>query len=140
MTFKRKVLLFAAIILGYSIIVLSLSKVFLYDYSKFGLGSFFIYMVAGYVGAYRKGFWFGVLLAAITGFIDSTVGWYMTQLINPFYAGIVLPPLSIKVALDVVLSITGCAALMGLIGASACKIFRRTKPLIPNNSFNPTPR
>jgi hypothetical protein len=136
MSFKRKTLLFAAIILGYSIAVLFLSKVFLYDYSKFGLGSFLIYIVAGYVGAYRRGFWFGVLLATITGFIDSTVGWYITQFIKPHYVGPALPPLSAKIILNVVLSITGCAALMGLIGAIVCKIFRRTKPLMPNNSFN----
>jgi uncharacterized protein YqgC (DUF456 family) len=84
MTFKSKVLVTAFVIVGFDAVASFLSKRFQFDYTILVWASFLIYAAAGYWGAHRRGFLFGVLLGALAGLVDSTIGWFVSMSIGPF--------------------------------------------------------
>jgi hypothetical protein len=96
------------------------------DYANFALVSFLIYFIAGYWGAYHRGVVCGVFLAAWGGVIDSTIGWFVSRMIGPFFRSPVhhLTPIIIASAIFLVIAI---AAIFGAIGAGVCKILGQTE-------------
>jgi hypothetical protein len=52
-------------ILGFDALASVISRMFLFEYTKFVVGSLLIYVAAGFFGAFRRGFVYGVLLGGI---------------------------------------------------------------------------
>lgn len=128
MTFKGKILIIILVIVGFDALVSVLSKLFQFDYTNLVWASFLIYLAAGYWGAHRRGFLFGMLLSALAGLADSTIGWFISMSIRPFTrTGI--PPITPSLILIVLISVTAIGIVFGLVGAGLCTIFGQAKPV-----------
>jgi hypothetical protein len=127
MTFKIKILISILAIIGFDAIASLTSRVFQFDYTNLVWVSLVIYLAAGYWGAHRRGFLFGLLLASLAGLADSTIGWWLSTWIRPF-SRTGIPPLGLSLQLIVVITVTALGFVFGLAGAGVCKILGQAKP------------
>lgn len=103
---------FAAIL--FDILAAFASLNFNINYVWFSFGSFLIYTIVGFFGAKYNGVGIAILLAGFAGFIDSTLGWYISWIIGPGKSEIELNFLSIFIT---IILVTITASLFGLIGS-----------------------
>jgi hypothetical protein len=125
MTFKGKILVAILVVVGFDAVASLLSRLFQFDYTNLVWLSLLIYVAAGYWGAHRRGFFFGLLLGLLAGFIDSTIGWLISTLIRPW--GTELPSVSVSLGLIVVPVVTALGFVFGFVGAGLCRIFRQAR-------------
>jgi len=129
MAFKTKIWLTILVVFGFDAIASIFSKGFQFDYTRLRWVSFAIYLVAGYWGAQHRGFTYGIALSSLAGFVDSTIGWFVSRMIGPFTLTRI-PSLSPVLVILVIVTVTASAFFFGLIGAGLCKIFGRTKSAV----------
>src|SRR5262249_21421925 len=129
MAFKTKIWLTILVVFGFDAIASILSKGFQFDYTRLRWVSFAIYLAAGYWGAHHRGFTFGMALGGLAGFVDSTIGWFVSRMIGPFIPTRI-PSLSPVVVVLVIFTVTANAFFFGLIGAGLCKIFGQTRSTV----------
>ena len=128
MAFRRKIPITIFIVVGFDAIASVLSRSFQFDYTRLIWVSLLIYFAVGYWGAHRRGVRYGMLLGALAGLADSTIGWAISRMIGPFIET-ATPPLDPTVILTVVVTVTMTGFVLGLIGAGLCKVFGQTKLL-----------
>jgi hypothetical protein len=126
MSFKNKILIAALLVVGFDAAASLFSRRFHFEYTRFMWVSFLIYVLVGYWGAYRRGFVYGMLLGTLAGFVEATIGWYVSRMIGPFVQADI-PVLSPLLVATVIIIVTGTAFLFGSIGAVLCSAFGRTK-------------
>lgn len=126
MTFRKKILVIIAVVVSFDIVASLASRLLQFDYTNLILVSLAIYLAAGYWGAHKRGFLFGLLLGALAGLTDATIGWWVSTLIHPF-SRIGIPPLELSLQLFILLVVTPLAFGFGFIGAGICKILGQTK-------------
>jgi hypothetical protein len=129
MAFKTKIWLTILVVFGFDAIASILSKGFQFDYTRLRWVSFAIYLAAGYWGAHHRGFTYGMALGSLAGFVDSTIGWFVSRMIGPFTLTRI-PSLSPVVVVLVIVTVTVSAFVFGLIGAGLCKIFGQTRSTV----------
>jgi hypothetical protein len=127
MSFKDKIMVTSAVTVGFDAVASLASRVFQFDYTNLIWISLVIYVAVGYWGAHRRGFLFGLLLGALAGLADSTIGWWISTWIRPF-SRTGIPPLGLSLQLIVLTSVTALGFVFGLIGAGLCKVLRQSKP------------
>jgi hypothetical protein len=127
MTFGRKILITIFAVAGFYAGASVLSRSFRYDYSGLISTSFIIYLAAGYLGGRRRGIKCGMLLGSMAGFIDSTVGWFISRMIGPF-AEMTIPTPDLAAIEMVVFTTTAMGFVFGMIGAGIWKAFYRGAP------------
>lgn len=127
MAFTTKILITILAIVGFDAIASVASKVFQFDYTNLVWVSLVIYVAAGYWGAHRRGFIFGLLLGSVAGLADSTIGWWVSTLIRPF-STTEIPPFSLSLQLIILITVTALGFLFGIAGAGFCKILGQAKP------------
>lgn len=128
MTFKGKTLVVILVIVGFDAVASLLSKLFQFDYTNLVWASLLIYVAAGYWGAHRRGFFFGLLLGLLAGLIDATLGWFISTAIRPF-STTEIPPVGFSLWLIVLPVVTALGFVFGLVGAGLCKIFGQARPV-----------
>jgi hypothetical protein len=128
MSFSRKILIMTIAVAGFDAGASVLSRNFRYEYSGLIWTSFLIYLAAGYLGGRRRGIKCGMLLGSMAGFIDSTIGWFISRMIGPF-TEMTIPPLSLPMIVMVVFTTTTIGFVFGLIGACLWKAFGRHNPV-----------
>jgi hypothetical protein len=126
MTFKGKILVTIAVIVGFDAVASLASRILQFDYTNLVWVSLVIYLAAGYWGAHRRGFLFGLLLGSLAGLADSTIGWWLSTWIRPF-SRTGIPPLGLSLQLIVLITVTALGFVFGLVGAGLCKIFGQSK-------------
>ena len=126
MTFKSKLLVTVLVVAVFDAGASLLSRLLQFDYTSLTYVSLSIYVLAGYWGAHRRGFVFGVLLGGLAGLSDATIGWCVSTWIRPF-SRITIPPVNSLLVLIVLPTVTTLGILFGLIGAALCKLFGQTK-------------
>ncbi|MDQ3209465.1 MAG: hypothetical protein M3Q37_12785 [Gemmatimonadota bacterium] len=111
------VLAAAALLIGVDVVGALAGKPLGFPYSPLGVVSLLVYVVVGFVGAWRASFAAGLLAATIVGFLDATVGPLAAWLAGPGSLGqAVTEPRVFAYAITVG---TGTAAVAGLVGAAA---------------------
>lgn len=126
MTFKSKILVTIVVIVGFDAVASLASRILQFDYANLVWVSLVIYLAAGYWGAHRRGFLFGLLLGSLAGLADSTIGWWVSTWIRPF-SRTGIPPLGLSLQLIVLITVTALGFVFGLVGAGFCKIFVQSK-------------
>jgi len=126
MTFKKKILVTTAVVVGFDIVASLGSRLLQFDYTNFILVSLSIYLSAGYWGAHKQGFLFGPLLGALAGLTDATMGWWVSTLIRPF-SSTGIPPLGLLLQFINLIIVIPIALGFGVVGAGICKILGQTK-------------
>lgn len=126
MTFKSKILVTIVVIVGFDAVASWASRVLQFDYTNLVWVSLVIYLAAGYWGAHRRGFLFGLLLGSLAGLADSTIGWWVSTSIRPF-SRTEIPPLDLSLQLIVLITVSALGFVFGLAGAGLCKIFGQAK-------------
>jgi hypothetical protein len=126
MAFKNKLLFAALLVVGFDAVASLFSRSSHFEYTRFVWVSFLIYVLVGYWGAYRTGFVYGMLLGMFAGFIEATIGWYVSRMIGPFVQNDIpaLNPLIVAVAIVIA---TATAFLFGSVGAGLCTILGQSK-------------
>ena len=127
MTFRTKLLITVIAVIVFDAMQSLVSRVFLVDYVNLGWGSYVVYFAAGYWGAHRQSFKWGVLLATLAGVTDATIGWFILLVIPPFTRIGVPPfhPVLLAIANGLIIA---RALVSGLIGAGFCALIRHTRP------------
>jgi hypothetical protein len=126
MSFKVKILITCCGIVAFDAVASVLSRIFQLQYTKFAVGSLLIYVVAGFLGAFRRGFFYGLLLGAIAGFTGSTVGWLVSQKIGPFMEP-PMPSLDAGLIAITVVIVTLLAVAVSSVGAVLCTLVKQTR-------------
>jgi len=126
MPFKAKILLTVLAIVAFDATASSVSRILQFDYTRFVWLSFLLYVLIGYWGAYHRGFVYGVLLGTFAGLADSTLGWFVSNMIRPFVRT-PIPSLRPSAVAIVVVIVTATAFLFGSVGAAICKLFGQTR-------------
>ena len=126
MAFKNKILITIAVVVGFDVIASLASRLLQFEYMSLILVSLAIYLAAGYWGAHKQGFFFGLLLAALAGLTDSTIGWWVSTLIRP-YSAMGIPALALSLQLIILVIVTPLALGIGFVGAGICTIVGQTK-------------
>jgi len=126
MSFKTKVLIIFLVVIAFDAIASLLSRLLQFDYTNFVWMSFVIYVAVGFWGAFRQGFVYGMLLGAIAGLTDSTVGWFISRMIGPFIQP-KMPPLNPIVIGITIVFVTLLALAIGSVGAVLCKVTGQTR-------------
>src|ERR1700730_1963193 len=121
MTFKKKILVIIAVVVGFDVVASAASRLLQFDYTNLILVSLAIYLAAGYWGAHKQGFLFGLLLGALAGVTDATIGWWVSTLIHPF-SRMRIPPLELSLQFIILVVVTALAFGLGFVGAAICKI------------------
>jgi len=129
MTFKGKVLVTILMIIGFDVIASLASRFLQFDYTYLVWVSLVIYLTAGYWGAHRRGFLFGLMLGSLAGLADSTIGWWVSTSIRPF-SSTEIPPLDSSLQLIVLITVTILGFGFGFVGAGLCKVFGQAKRVL----------
>jgi len=111
---------------GFDAVTSLLSRSLQFDYTNFLWVSFVIYVAVGFWGALHQGFVYGTLLGGIAGLSDSTIGWFVSQVIGPFIQPKLPSPNLIVIGLTIVF-VTLVALAFASIGALVCKLTGRTR-------------
>jgi hypothetical protein len=133
MTFKVKILVTILVVVGFDAVGSLLSKLLQFNYTDLVWASLLIYVASGFWGARRRGFTFGILLGAIAGLVDSTIGWFVSTWIKPF-SRTGIPPISTELMLIILITVTVTGLIFGLVGAGLCTILGQARPVDPNKS------
>jgi hypothetical protein len=120
----RVALLSATTVLIFDAVAATASRVFGFPYTSVVLGSYLIYLGAGYFGARAgRGVGAGILTAAAAGLADSTLGWLLSAVIGPGR-----PPAELAVnpgaVAAVVVLVPMLAGAIGLPGALVAHVTR----------------
>jgi hypothetical protein len=126
MSFTTKVFFACLIVIGFDALASFVSRMLELEYVYFILVSLLIYFAVGFWGAFRQGFAYGILLAAIAGLADSTVGWFVSRMIGPYIQPKVPQPNFMLVAVTVI-TVTTLALALGSVGAVLCKLTGQTR-------------
>jgi hypothetical protein len=126
MSFKTKILITCFGVIVFDAVASLWSRVFHFEYTRFVVVSLLIYVGAGFFGAFRRGFFYGVLLGGITGFAGATGGWSISQQIGPFTQW-PMPPLGVGFIAITIVIVTIVAVLFSTVGALFCTILRQTR-------------
>jgi len=126
MSFKTKIIATVFGIAAFDAVASFLSRMLQFEYTKLMWVSFLIYVVVGYWGAHRRGFVYGMFLATLAGFSDSTIGWFISRMIGPFLQNPVQSFGPVLVLLTVFIVIT-LAFVFGSFGAVLCKLLGQTR-------------
>ena len=100
--------------------VLSLSTGLTYGW--FSIGSSALYLIFGYLAARRSKWFFGGLVGAFLGLVDSTLGWTISWTIGPGKPDIEMNIVLLAVTVVFVMIV---AAVLGLIGGLGSLIKKR---------------
>src|SRR5712691_6326933 len=126
MSFKAKILLTVSAIVGLDAVASFVSRMTKFEYTRLMWVSFLIYVLVGYWGAYRRGFVYGMVLGALAGLTDSTMGWFVSRMIGPFLQTPV-PSLGPVLVAIVIIIVTASAFVFGSVGAGLCKLVGQTR-------------
>jgi len=121
------VLAAATLLVGVDVVGALAGKPLGFPYSPLGVVSLLVYVLVGFVGAWRASFAAGVLAAAIVGFLDATAGPLAAWLAGPGSLGqAITEPRVFAYAIAVG---TGTAAVAGLVGAATGSWLERRRSL-----------
>jgi hypothetical protein len=101
-----------------------LSKQLNFNYAYLFFVPFFIYTIWGIWGTRAINLKNGVLIAACTGFFDSTIGWEISMLLHANTGNIKNDP-TVQIWIITIIFLTGIAALCGLIGGVIASAFKK---------------
>jgi hypothetical protein len=127
MSLSHKLLITIIAVAGFYAVASILSTNFRYEYSRLIWTSFIIYLAAGYFGGRRSGIKCGMLLGSMAGFIDSTIGWFVSRMVGPF-TEMTISRLSLPTIVMVVFTTTTIGFVFGMIGACLWKALWQSKP------------
>jgi hypothetical protein len=117
----------AALLVGIDVIGALAGKPLGFPYSPLGVVSLLVYVLVGFVGAWRASFAAGVVAAACVGFLDATVGPLASWLAGPGSLDQAFTePRIFAYAITVG---TGTALVAGLVGAAAGAWLERRRSL-----------
>ena len=91
-------------------------------YGWFSIGSSVLYVLFGYLAARRSTWFFGGLVGAFLGLVDSTLGWIISWTIGPGKPDIEMDPVLIAATVVFVMIV---AAILGLIGGLGTLLKKR---------------
>lgn len=117
----RLALVGAAIVLAFDTVAAVLSRAIGIEYGWFSLGSFSIYVLFGYLVARKSKWFYGGIVGAFLGLVESTIGWMISWYIGPGRLTAEID--SFLIAVTIIL-VVGVAAVLGLIGG-ATSLFKR---------------
>jgi hypothetical protein len=121
------VLAAAALLVAVDVVGALAGKPLGFPYSPLGVVSLLVYVLVGFVGAWRASFAAGVVGAAAVGFLDATVGPLTAWLAGPGSLGqVITEPRIFAYAIAVG---TATAAVAGLIGAVTGSWLERRRSL-----------
>ena len=121
------VLAAAALLVGVDVVGALAGKPLGFPYSPLGVVSLLVYILVGFIGAWRSSLPAGVVAAAIVGFLDATVGPLAAWLAGPGSLGqAITEPRIFAYAVAVG---TGTAAVAGLVGAATGSWLERRRSL-----------
>jgi hypothetical protein len=121
------VLAAAALLVAVDVVGALAGKPLGFPYSPLGVVSLLVYVLVGFVGAWRASFAAGVVAAAAVGFLDATVGPLTAWLAGPGSLGqVITEPRIFAYAIAVG---TATAAVAGLIGAVTGSWLERRRSL-----------
>lgn len=124
----RVALLSAASVLIFDAVAATASRVFGFPYAIAVLGSYLIYLGAGYFGARSgRGIGVGVLTAAAAGLADATLGWLISAAIGPGRPSPEMAGNPGAIA-AVVVFVPVLATAIGFVGALAAHLTRPRQP------------
>lgn len=89
------------------------SQTFQIEYGLFIFGSILIYLCVGFFGEKYGNLALAIITSALTGLIDSTLGWYISWIIGP---GKILGELDFLVVFSTIVFTVLLASFFGLIG------------------------
>lgn len=118
----RIALLGAIVVLVYDTVSSFLSIYTTVAYGWFLIGSSVLYMLFGYLAARRSKWFFGGIVGALLGLVDSTLGWAISWNIGPGKADVEMNLILIVVT---GIFVTIVAAMHGLIGGAAILLNRK---------------
>lgn len=101
-------------VLAFDTLASFISQIFQIDYVLFSIGSAVIYFCIGFFGTKYGNFALAIISSALTGIIDSTLGWYISWIVGPGKIDIE-PDLVIK--FSTVVTVVLIAVFFGLIGS-----------------------
>jgi hypothetical protein len=104
-----------------------ISKQFNFNYTYLFFVSFSIYTIWGFRGTCIINLKNGVLIAAFTGFFDSTIGWKISMLLHANTGNIKNSPTT-QAWLVTIIFVTALAALCGLVGGAIANAIKK-KPI-----------
>lgn len=96
------------------------SRKFGFSYSYLLIGSLLIYAIVGFIATKYNGLMFAPLAGGITGFIDSTLGWYISWAIGPCRPAVEVDANYIFTA---ILFVVVLSTIFGLVGGFTTKLF-----------------
>jgi hypothetical protein len=117
----------AAVLVGVDVVGALAGKPLGFPYSPLGVVSLLVYVLVGFVGAWRASFAAGVLAAAIVGFLDATVGPLASWLSGP--GSLDQDFTEPRIFAYAIAVGTGTALVAGLIGAAAGSWLERRRTL-----------
>ncbi|MGZ8391559.1 MAG: hypothetical protein ACXWWK_01825 [Gemmatimonadales bacterium] len=117
----------AALLVGIDVVGALTGKPLGFPYSPLGVVSLLVYVLVGFVGAWRVSLAAGVLAAASVGFLDATVGPLASWLAGPGSLGQDFTEPRIF-AYTITVG-TGTALVAGLVGAAAGSWLERRRTL-----------
>ena len=121
------VLAAAALLIGGDVVGALAGKPLGFPYSALGVVSLLVYVVVGFVGAWRASLAAGLLAATIVGFLDATVGPLAAWLAGPGSLGqAVTEPRVFAYAITVGI---GTAAVAGLVGSAVGSWLERRRSI-----------
>lgn len=107
-------------ILVFDLLASLLSRLTGIPYAAFSIGSFLIYLAAGYSAQRRFGFGVAALVGAGTGLAESTVGWGISWLIGPGRSGMEQPAVTRIFGTVILVVIIG--SVVAMVGAAVARI------------------
>lgn len=107
------VLMGALVVLGYDTAASALSQATGFTYEWFSIGSSVLYVLFGYLAARRSKWFFGGLVGAFLGLVDSTLGWAISWTIGPGKPDIEMTPVLIAFTVIFVMIV---GAILGQFG------------------------
>lgn len=127
MSYTTKVLITGLVVVTFDVIASLVSRTFQIEYGYFILVSLILYVLIGFWGAWRRSFVYGMLLGAIAGLSDSTLGWFASRMIGPYIQPKV-PHANFSLVVITVLMVTILALACGSVGSLFCVLLRQTRP------------
>ena len=127
MSYTIKVLITGLVVVTFDVIASLVSRTFQIEYVYFVLISLILYILIGFWGAFHRSFVYGMLLGAIAGLADSTLGWFASRMIGPYIPPKV-PPANLSLIVTTVLMVTILSLACGSVGSLLCMLLRQTRP------------
>ena len=125
MRFSKFLLLSAAVLIAFDTVASVASASLQFPYTYVWPGSVLVYVGLSFEAARRFGFWRGVLLGALLGFVDGTAGWAVSWAIGP--GRVPAEHFSVGIWALTLAMVVGFGAVQGAFGSGICTLVHRSR-------------